>query len=143
MVIKDAADSERRAGGGGTETILLADDEPSIRRSMKRALEGKGYAVLVAEDGEVALALFREHRSEVALVITDMNMPKMGGRKLVETLRAEGESVKVLFTSGHAADEMSGTDVLPNTVAFLQKPWTLDDLFSRVRATLDGAADRD
>jgi two-component system cell cycle sensor histidine kinase/response regulator CckA len=137
MVTKDAAGSDRRQA----ETILLADDEPGIRRSMQRALEMKGYTVLTAGDGEDALAMFRAHRDEVDLLISDLAMPRLSGRELVQTLRAEGEKVRVLFSSGHADDAMNGTADLPDGVAFLQKPWTLEDLFSSVRAALDAAAD--
>jgi two-component system cell cycle sensor histidine kinase/response regulator CckA len=127
-----------KASLGGSETILVAEDEPGIRRTTKRALEVKGYSVIVAEDGAVALELFRRHRDEIDLVISDLVMPKLGGRQLVEALRQEGSSVPVLFTSGYSADTVSGAAPFPLGVNFLQKPWTLDDLFARVRYLLDG-----
>ncbi len=132
-----ANDPVPQASRGGTETILLAEDEPGIRRTTKRALEARGYEVMVAEDGAVALELFRRHRSEIDLVISDLVMPNLGGRQLVEALRAEGSGVRVLFTSGYSSDTVSGDSEFPPGVAFLQKPWTLDDLFARVRELLD------
>jgi CheY-like chemotaxis protein len=92
----------------------------------------------VAEDGEAAFALFREHRAAIDLVISDLVMPKLGGRQLAQAIRAEGARVKVLFTSGYSADTVSDDGEFPDGVWFLQKPWTLDDLFTRVRDVLDG-----
>jgi PAS domain S-box-containing protein len=131
--------AERRTATGGTETILLAEDEPGIRRTTRRALEGKGYRVIVAEDGEAALQLYRQHRDQIDLVISDLVMPKLGGRQLVEAMRSEGSDVQVLFTSGYSTDTVNGAGDLQPGVAFLQKPWTLDDLFARVRDLLDRA----
>jgi CheY-like chemotaxis protein len=122
----------------GTETILLAEDEPAIRRATRRALEGKGYRVLVAEDGEEALELCGRHRDEIALVISDLVMPKLGGRQLAEALRQMGSNVPILFTSGYSPESASGAAGLMRGVGFLQKPWVLTDLFSRVRSLLEG-----
>jgi PAS domain S-box-containing protein len=124
--------------GGGAETILLAEDEPSIRLATRRALESKGYTVLDAPDGEQALALFHAHRARISLIISDLVMPNLGGRQLVEALRAEGETIPVLFTSGYSAESIASQGELPKGVAFLHKPWVLADLFTRVRGILDG-----
>jgi PAS domain S-box-containing protein len=129
--------SDGTAAAEGTETILLAEDEPGIRRVTKRALEGKGYRVLVAGDGEEALELYGTHRDEVALVISDLVMPKLGGRQLAQALRKEGSQVPILFTSGYSAESASGAAKLPPGVEFLQKPWTVTDLLALVRKLLD------
>ncbi|MEX2047992.1 MAG: PAS domain S-box protein [Gemmatimonadota bacterium] len=121
----------------GEETILLAEDEPAIRRTTARALRGRGYTVLIAADGEEALELYRDNRARIALVISDLIMPKLGGRQLAEALRGEGATVPVLFTSGYSPDSAAGWSQFPEGVAFLQKPWTLKDLLGRVRALLD------
>lgn len=123
---------------GGTETILLAEDEPAIRRTTKRALEGKGYTVLMAEDGEEALELYGEHKDRIALLISDLVMPKLGGRQLVDALRQEGSRVPILFTSGYSPGSGYRNGEFPAGVEFLQKPWTLTDLLVRVRELLDG-----
>jgi CheY-like chemotaxis protein len=130
--------AEPRAAEGGAETILLAEDEPAIRRTTRRALESRGYEVIAAEDGEEALELFRQRKDEISLVISDLVMPKLGGRQLAEALRAEGSRVQVLFTSGYSADTVGGGE-FPASVSFLQKPWTLSDLFARVRELLDAS----
>jgi CheY-like chemotaxis protein len=133
----NGADSPVRLPGAGARTILLADDEPAIRRTTKRALEGRGYTVLAAEDGEQALALFREHVGGIDLVISDVMMPKLGGPELAAALRAEQAGVRLLFMSGNSSMEGGATGGFPERVAFLQKPWTLEDLFARVREALD------
>jgi CheY-like chemotaxis protein len=122
---------------GGSETLLLAEDEAGIRRTTVRALRSNGYTVLVAEDGEEALELYRENRDRVALVISDLVMPKLGGRQLAEALREEGAAARILFTSGYSPQSASHAADFPAGVAFLQKPWTLTDLFRQVRMLLD------
>lgn len=121
----------------GSETILLAEDEAGIRRATKRALERKGYRVLVAEDGEEAFERLQQHEDEIALVISDMVMPKLGGRQLAEAIREAGIQVPLLFTSGYSAETTADGYSLPSGVQFLQKPWTLDDLLASVRRSLD------
>ncbi|HWP37209.1 MAG TPA: CHASE3 domain-containing protein, partial [Gemmatimonadales bacterium] len=82
---RGASDSRQLAGGTGT--ILLAEDDAGVRRAARRALEGQGYSVLVAQDGEEALELYRANRRTIGLVISDLVMPKLGGRQLAEALR--------------------------------------------------------
>ena len=122
---------------GGAECLLVAEDESAIRLATRRALESKGYEVLEASDGEQALARWRENRERVALVISDLVMPNLGGMQLVQALRAEGADVPVVFTSGYAAEAVHQEGGLPPDVLFLEKPWTLTQLFSTVRTALD------
>ncbi len=125
----------------GTETILLAEDEAGIRRATTRALERMGYTVLVAEDGEAALEMYRKHSEEIALVISDLIMPKLGGGQLAAALRRENPHVRILFSSGYSADTAGGLVALPEGAEFLQKPWNLEDLGLRVRSMLDLGGD--
>jgi len=113
------------------------EDEAAIRRATRRALEAEGYVVLEAGDGEEALAVYRRHGDRVALVISDLVMPKLGGRQLAEALRGQGASVPILFTSGYSPSAAYREGELPAGVAFLHKPWTLHDLLSAVRERLD------
>jgi len=126
----------RTTARGGSETILVVDDEAAIRRATKRALERHGYRVLLAADGEEALELIRERGSEIELVLTDVVMPKLGGRQLHEALKQEGRDVRMLFTSGYAAEDIQQDGTFDPGVV-LPKPWTLADLLATVRATLD------
>ncbi len=122
---------------GGTEAILLVEDEEAIRRACQRVLQRFGYTVRVAADGQEALAVLRNQDIAIDLVITDVVMPKLGGRKLHEAARAAGLNVKFVFTSGYAARDMRDSVELDPMLPFLHKPWTVVDLLKRVREVLD------
>jgi PAS domain S-box-containing protein len=121
---------------GGTEMILVVEDEPAIRRATRRALESHGYAVLTAADGEEALEVFDAHESEIDLVISDLVMPKLGGRQLYDAVRGKGSTVKFSFMSGHSADEVHESTTFELGTPVLEKPWTLDRLLEQVRDVL-------
>jgi CheY-like chemotaxis protein len=122
---------------GGKETILVVEDEEAIRRSAKRALEQLGYVVLLAEDGQAALAMLRAGR-KVDLVVSDSVMPRLGGSELYQRLRDEGIRVPFLLASGYSPHEIGGGH--HPDLPFLPKPWTLNELTRKVRELLDGAA---
>jgi PAS domain S-box-containing protein len=124
---------------GGSERVLLVEDEDGLRRVAQRALEKVGYKVITASDGVEALEAYRTHARDVDLIITDVVMPKLGGLALYRTLRQEGHGVAFLFTSGYAAHEIMRGDLPDGELALLQKPWTLADLTHRVRDVLDRA----
>ena len=121
-------------------TILLAEDEEIVRRTACRALERLGYRVLPAQDGADAIAIFHQHRNEIALVMSDMIMPKMGGRELYAAIRREDTRVPFLFTSGYQPDDVRERASLNEHTVVLQKPWKLDDLAAAVRHALDAVA---
>jgi PAS domain S-box-containing protein len=123
---------------GGTETILVAEDEAPILRATKRVLEKYGYRVLAAGDGEQALELYRQHAAEVALVLSDLVMPRVNGRELLRALRAQRAPVRFLITSGYSARDVRESASMDPDVPFLNKPWTVTDLLVRVRDCLDG-----
>jgi CheY-like chemotaxis protein len=121
----------------GNETVLIVDDEPLILRVARTSLEKLGYRVLCATDGLVALELARQHANELALVVTDVVMPKLGGRELVQRLQALKPGLKVLYTSGYAENEIAVQGVLREGVKLIQKPYALALLARRVREELD------
>ena len=121
----------------GTETILVVEDEAAIRRATKRALQRCGYSVLLAADGEEALEIFGAHASEIDLIMTDLVMPKLGGRQLHDALTQEGQKTKFLFTSGYSAAELAESTSVDPVVPFLHKPWNVNDLIHCVRDVLD------
>ena len=135
-------DGDLMAARGGTETILLVEDEAAIRKTTKRALESKGYTVLVAEDGEEGLELYQKHKDAITLVVSDLVMPRLGGRQLADALRRSGATIPILFTSGYSPSSGTGSGPTPPDVGFLQKPWTLDDLYKEVRGLLDRRSQR-
>ena len=124
---------------GGNETILLAEDEEGVRRSASRILRRFGYRVLLAADGEEALDLYRQHRTEIHLVISDVVMPRMGGTQLYQEIHRDPDPPKFILTSGYAARDVVDRAVLERAGPLLQKPWNVDDLLRCVRQALDGA----
>lgn len=125
---------------GRGELILLAEDEDLVRRAAVRILERSGYAVVAAEDGILAMELFATHGADIRLLITDVVMPRMGGRRLVEHVRGLRPSMPVLCTSGYAEQASDIEKTLPDHVPFIHKPWRSADLLVQVRDLLDNAA---
>jgi PAS domain S-box-containing protein len=127
------------ADGGGGETILLVEDEQQVREVASLILRRGGYKVLLAENGEQGLAVAEEHGKGIDLLITDVVMPRMNGRQLVERLKPRWPDLKVLFMSGYTDDAIVHHGVLEEGVDFLQKPITPDALLKRVHEVLDRA----
>jgi PAS domain S-box-containing protein len=121
----------------GSETILLVEDEAALRRSGTRALESYGYRVLEARDGEEALEIVERGAPPIDLVVSDVIMPRLGGKELYEQLRAKGNLVPFLFTSGYQQQVAHDEGVLDPAIPFLPKPWELRDLLAHVRQALD------
>ena len=125
---------------GGTETILLVEDEEAVRNLTRRVLEHNGYRVLSAPNAESALELSRLHRSEIHLLLTDVVMPGMSGPRLAEILAGEREGLRCLFMSGYAATTLEQKILLKEETTFLQKPFTTAQLIRRVRDVIDAPA---
>ena len=124
----------------GTETILIAEDDPAVRAFMKRALAGQGYTVFAAEDGASALRIIQEGRDPIHMIITDVVMPDQSGPDLINQVMALRPGLRVLFASGYTGEAMAQQRVLQSGVPFLQKPFSVQDLASKVRAVLDAKA---
>ena len=124
---------------GGTEAILLVEDDPVMRSVAQGLLEKVGYRVLSAVDGEQGLATYRAHRAELQLVLTDIIMPKLSGFQLYEAIRRDSAAMKVLFTSGFPAPNYRKSVGLDACVAFVTKPWTASELLDRVRSLLESS----
>jgi len=122
-------------GPGGSETVLLVEDEESVRVFATKALEKQGYRVLQARHGRDALLRLSEHEGPVHLVITDIVMPEMGGGDLARRLAGERPELPVLFMSGYGDDEVAAHG-LGSDQSFLQKPFTSDVLGRKVREAL-------
>jgi PAS domain S-box-containing protein len=122
----------------GTETVLLAEDEPAVRTSTRLILERHGYKVLAAADGAEALEISRRNKGSVALLLTDLVMPgKLGGQELSRRLKPEQPGLKVVFFSGYSAD-LAGQDMpLQPGEAFIQKPFAPELLLATIRRCLD------
>jgi signal transduction histidine kinase/ActR/RegA family two-component response regulator len=126
---------------GGTETILLAEDEEPVRNGVRRVLERHGYRVLVARNGQDALRRAAAHDGEIALLITDVVMPEMGGAPLVERLRSLRPGIRVVFMSGYTDDDIVRRGIQTGAAGFIEKPFTASALTGAVRAALDRPKD--
>jgi len=118
----------------GVETVLLVEDEPTVRSFARVVLERCGYRVLEAGSGPEALALAARHPTAIDLLLTDVVMPEMNGRALAERLAGLRPALRVLYMSGH-----TGTTLIPrdNGSQLIQKPFSHDTLAAKVREVLD------
>jgi len=121
----------------GTETVLVVEDETPVRNLTRHVLATHGYTVLEASHGEEALAVAREHAGPIDLLVTDVVMPRMNGRELVDRLSPLRPAMRVVYISGYTDDAVVARGVEKAGLAFLQKPFTLDALARTVRAALD------
>jgi len=128
---------ERLSGGRSGETVLVVEDEDSVRAIATVALRAAGYQVLEATNGEHALRVLADYDSPVDLVVTDVIMPAMNGRELAAALKIIRPESKILYTSGYTDDSMVLQGVLTHNLAFLQKPFTPRKLAQKVRDVLD------
>jgi CheY-like chemotaxis protein len=129
---------ERRPGTlRGAETVLVVEDDSRVRAVTVRALAEQGYTVLPAGGGDEALALARNCARAIDLVVTDVVMPGMSGREVVDRLREGTPGLRALFVSGYTQDAIARRGVLDSGVEFLPKPFTAATLVARVRAVLD------
>ena len=127
---------------GGCETLLLVEDEASVRQASGQFLTRSGYTVLEAVDGEDALRASQEYVGRIDLMITDVVMPRMGGPRLAERLAQERGEMKVLFVSGYAESTVLKHGKVGVTTRFLQKPFSLNDLARKVREVLQSSEAR-
>ncbi|RJR44580.1 MAG: PAS domain S-box protein [Desulfobacteraceae bacterium] len=125
---------------GGNETILIAEDEPSLLDIVRDILTKQGYTVLAAGTPAEALALSRKHPGEIHLLITDLVMPEMNGRRLADRLMLNRPGLKCLFMSGYTADVAAYHEVLNEGAHFIEKPFSPWAMAEKVRRILDGDA---
>jgi CheY-like chemotaxis protein len=124
----------------GSETILLVEDEPAVRYATAEFLRLQGYTVMEAKDGLDALLVSGEYRGRIDLVITDVVMPNLSGGQLATKLRNLRPQTKLIFVSGYAGQTVLDHNVLDLETNFLQKPFTLKQLSSKIRAALESAS---
>jgi CheY-like chemotaxis protein len=123
---------------GGTETILVAEDEPDLRELTRIFLEGYGYKVLAASSAEQAIRTAENFKDPIHLLLTDVIMPGMSGRQLAEKVLSQRPQTRIVYMTGYTDDMVVQHKVLEPGVKLLQKPFTKADLALKVRATLDG-----
>ena len=125
-----------KAVRGGTETILLAEDEGSIRMLVERTLKELGYDVLSARNGEEAIGMFRQNK-EIVLAVLDLVMPVKGGKDAFEVMHKENPRLKAIFMSGYSSNAIHDGFVLKAGVSFLQKPFGPTIMARKIREVLD------
>jgi CheY-like chemotaxis protein len=122
---------------GGSETILVLEDDPDVRRMMANILSSRGYAVLEAANGNDALRVFHEHRERIGLVILDVVMPGKNGKEVFDEIARIDSMAKVIFVSGYTGDVIISKGVQRDGVDFLEKPLSAAKLLAKVREVLD------
>jgi two-component system cell cycle sensor histidine kinase/response regulator CckA len=131
------SEAARTEAKGGSETVLVVEDEESLLVLIRLALEEKGYTVLAARGGSEALALSKEKNEGIDLLISDLVLPGMSGTRLARELTSFHTQTRVLLMSGYA--EIPDDDGLDASWAFLQKPFSMDTFVRRAREVLDSA----
>jgi CheY-like chemotaxis protein len=122
----------------GTETILVVEDEESIRILARRILSAAGYTVLIAENGKEALRASEQYDGDIDLLLTDVVMPGMGGQTLAERLSIVRPGIKVLYMSGYAENPVIHHGVLDSKTNFIGKPFAPEDITRKIREVLEG-----
>ncbi|MEA2060312.1 MAG: PAS domain S-box protein [Thermodesulfobacteriota bacterium] len=130
---------EKNTAAGGTETILLVEDEPSILKITRMMLERNGYTVLSADTPALAMEKAKNHSGSIALLMTDVVMPEMNGRDLAGQISRLYPDIRVLFMSGYTADVIAHQGILGDGLAFIQKPFSMADMTEKIRNVLDMA----
>lgn len=124
---------------GGSETILLAEDNPEVRQMIVEVLNGAGYRVIAAENGEEAVALWQKNRAEINLLLFDVIMPKLNGRAASEQIMArEGNHPPLIFLSGYSENHIHRQGIIEPGINLVQKPVSPQDLLRKIRKVLDG-----
>jgi CheY-like chemotaxis protein len=129
--------TETAVAKGGSETILVVEDDDPVRAAAARILVGVGYTVLEAPSGGEALAVAAAHQGDLHLLLTDVVMPGLAAPELAGRLAGEHPGLKVLFTSGYTSDVIARHGILEAGIEYLEKPFTRDRLLRRVREVLD------
>ncbi|MBF0560193.1 MAG: response regulator, partial [Nitrospirae bacterium] len=124
--------------GGGSETILLVEDELHVRMFIKQVLEEAGYSVIEAADGREAVLMFQQHEGSIKLILSDVIMPRMNGLETYIEIRTTNSDVGFIFMSGYTADIMPLEGFDASRIPFLAKPVSPYNLLFTVRSTIDG-----
>jgi PAS domain S-box-containing protein len=133
----DKAVPEKKPAAGGTETILLVEDEPTILRMTRMMLERKGYRVLSAATPTEAVEKAKNHSGPIDMLMTDVVMPEMNGRDLSGKITDLYPGIRLLFMSGYTANVIAHHGVLDDGLAFIQKPFSMAEMAAKIREVLD------
>jgi CheY-like chemotaxis protein len=122
---------------GGKETILVVEDEELLLDSVVQVLEGKGYRVLAAKDGIEVLEIYNQHSNDIAAVLMDMGLPKLGGWEVFQKLKAVNPMVRVILASGYLDPYIKSEMLKAGAKDFVQKPYVPEQILTRLRRVID------
>lgn len=122
---------------GGSETLLIIEDEEMLRDLLQTLLESKGYRVLTAEDGNKGVELYRAHREGIDAVITDMGLPLLSGEEVFRSIRSINPQAKIILASGYLEPEVKADLMGQGANEFIQKPYTMSEILLKTRRVLD------
>lgn len=122
---------------GGSELILIVEDEPSVRKFLETLLRKFGYELLLAEDGQAAVELFAANRDRVSLIVMDMIMPRKNGKEAYDEIKLLQPNVKVLYTSGYTADFIQNRGAFDHGTELVMKPVQPLEFVRKIREMLD------
>ena len=122
---------------GGTETILLIEDEEMLRELVKALLVSKGYTVLTAEDGMQGVEMYRSHQKEIAVVLSDLGLPLLSGQDVFRKIRELDPQAKVILASGFIDPETKAEMYKAGAKHFIQKPYSHDEVLQKIREVID------
>ena len=134
---RDRKETEPASPEGGSETILVVDDEADIREMLTESLHRFGYHVIPCASGEEALAAYASQQGPVALVILDLNMPGMGGKRCLQELLSIDPKARVLISSGYSRDRHGEGVAAEGEAEFIEKPFNISELLRKIRVMLD------
>ncbi|MBD3268145.1 PAS domain S-box protein [bacterium] len=128
---------EKIKSAKGTETILVVEDDESARSVIEVGLTKYGYHILTAQNGEEAIQLFKQNQAAIDLILTDVIMPKIGGRQVAEEILSIDASTRIIYMSGYTDDEIIRQGILDQEIPFIQKPFDIQTLTKKIRSQLD------
>lgn len=131
--------TESGRASGGNETILIVEDEETLLELVKGILEEKGYKVLGATDGEEAVDIYLKHKDEIAVVLSDMGLPKMGGWEAFLKMKEINPNLRSILASGYVDPKLKVEMLKAGAVDFIQKPYDPDEIINRIREVIDAS----
>ncbi|MFA6456474.1 MAG: PAS domain S-box protein, partial [Bacteroidota bacterium] len=136
-VVVQSANTQTVEIQGGTETILVIEDEESLRELLSVVLTTKGYTVFIAEDGQRGVEMYENHKNEIAVVLSDMGLPLLSGQHVAKSIRTMNPDAKIVIASGFIDPEIKSVMLQSGIKHFIQKPYSYDEVLQTVRTVID------